>query len=76
MMVWVAVSWYSSTLHGPIIGREYVNRLGNQVQPMIQTLFPNSDAVFQADSAPLHTAGTVQSPASSTAITMTGLERH
>jgi hypothetical protein len=27
---------------------------------MIQTLFPNNDAVFQDDSAPLHTAGTVQ----------------
>jgi hypothetical protein len=28
---------------------------------MIQTLFPNNDAVFQDDSAPIHTAGTVQS---------------
>jgi hypothetical protein len=27
---------------------------------MIQTLFPNNDAVFQDDSAPIHTAGTVQ----------------
>jgi hypothetical protein len=27
---------------------------------MIQTLFPNNDAVFQDDSAPSDTAGTVQ----------------
>jgi hypothetical protein len=26
--------------------------VGNQVHPMIQTLFPNTDAVFQDDSAP------------------------
>jgi hypothetical protein len=45
------------TSHGRIIARENVDRLGNQVHPMIlQTLFPNSDAVFQDD-----TAWTVQS---------------
>jgi hypothetical protein len=49
------------TLHGRITAREYVDRLGNQVNPIIQTLFPNNDAVFQDDSAPTHTAGTVQS---------------
>jgi hypothetical protein len=38
------------TLHGRITAREYVDRLGNQVHPMIQTLFPNNDAVFQDDS--------------------------
>jgi hypothetical protein len=38
-----------------------VDRLDNQVYPMIQTLFPNSDTVFQDDSAPIHTARTVQS---------------
>jgi hypothetical protein len=27
------------TFHGRIIAREYVDRLGNQVQPMMQTLF-------------------------------------
>jgi hypothetical protein len=40
------------TLHGRITAREYVDRLGNQVHPMIQTLFPNNEAVFQDDSAP------------------------
>jgi hypothetical protein len=39
------------------MAREYVERLGNQMHPMIQTLFPNNDAVFQDDSAPIHTAG-------------------
>jgi hypothetical protein len=32
-----------------------VDRLGNQVHPVIQMLFPN-DAIFQDDSAPIHTA--------------------
>jgi hypothetical protein len=49
------------TLHGRITAREYVDRLGNQVHPMIQELFLNNDAVFHNDSAPIHTAGTVQS---------------
>jgi hypothetical protein len=48
-------------LHGQITAREYMDKLGNQVYPMIQTLFPNNDEVFQEDNAPIHTAGTVQS---------------
>jgi hypothetical protein len=62
-MVWPAISWYSvgpiTTLHSQITAREYMDRLGNQVHPMIQT-FPNN-AVLQYDNAPIHTAGTVQS---------------
>jgi hypothetical protein len=60
VMVWAAISWYSIpiiTPRGRITAREYVDRLGNQ----IRTLFPNNDAVFQDDSSPVHTAGTVQS---------------
>jgi hypothetical protein len=38
-----------------------MDRLGNQVHPMIQTLFTNNNAVFQDDSAIIRTAGTVQS---------------
>jgi hypothetical protein len=64
-MVWAAIPWYSVgptvTLHGQITAMEYLDRLGNQVQLMIQTLFQNTDAVFQDDNAPNHTAGTVQS---------------
>jgi hypothetical protein len=60
-----------------------VDGLGNQAHPMIQTLFPNNDAVFQDDSAPINTAGTVQSwfedhedelPTSSLASTITRYE--
>jgi hypothetical protein len=52
MMIWAAISWYSVgpiiTLHGLIAAREYVDAEGltNQVNPMIQTLFPNNEAVF------------------------------
>jgi hypothetical protein len=49
------------TLHARITAREYVDSLGNQVHAVIQTLFPNNDAVFQDDSAHVHTAGTVHS---------------
>jgi hypothetical protein len=38
-----------------------MNMLGNQVHPMIQTLFLNNDPVFQDDSAPFQTDGTVKS---------------
>jgi aromatic ring-cleaving dioxygenase len=42
------------SLHGRITINEYVNmdKLGNQVHPMIQMSFPNN--------APLHTSGSVQ----------------
>jgi hypothetical protein len=46
------------TLHGRITAKEYLDGLGNQVHPMIQ-IFVNNNAVFQDDSAPIHTAGTV-----------------
>jgi hypothetical protein len=47
------------TLYGQITAREYVDRLGNQVHPMIQTLFPKNDALFQDDNTPIHRAATV-----------------
>jgi hypothetical protein len=40
------------TLHGRITAREYVDKLGNQVHPMIQTLFPNNNKVFKDNSGP------------------------
>jgi hypothetical protein len=49
------------TLLGRITTTEYVDRLGNLVYPIIETLLPNNNAVFQDDSSPIHTAGTVQS---------------
>jgi hypothetical protein len=47
-------------LHGRT-ARECVVRLGNQVHPMIQTLFPNKNVVFQYDNVSIHTARSVQS---------------
>jgi len=37
-----------------------VDILGSQVHPVVQVLFPNSDAIFKDDS-PIHTARSVQS---------------
>jgi hypothetical protein len=48
-------------LHGWITAREFFDKLDNHVHPMIRPLFPNNDAVFQDDNAPIHIAGTVQS---------------
>jgi hypothetical protein len=39
------------TLHGRITAREHVDRLGNQVHSMIQTLYPNNGAVFHDDNS-------------------------
>jgi hypothetical protein len=50
-----------TTFRGRITAREYVNRLGDQAHPIIQALFPNNDAVFQVNNAPINTAETVQS---------------
>jgi hypothetical protein len=66
-MVWAEISWYSILLvpllpfMAELLQKEHVDRLGNQMPPMIQTLFPNNDAVFQDDSVPIDTAGSVQS---------------
>jgi hypothetical protein len=50
VMIWAAISWYSVgpfiTLHGRIIAREYMDRLGNQVHPMIQTFFQTIMPLF------------------------------
>jgi hypothetical protein len=40
------------TLRGRITAREYMDRVGNQVHSMIQTLFPNNETIFKDDSAP------------------------
>jgi hypothetical protein len=38
-----------------------MERLDNQVNPMIQTLFPNNVGLFQDNNSLIHTCGTVQS---------------
>jgi hypothetical protein len=56
VIICAAVSWYIFLLvpllpfMGRITAREYVDRLDNQVHPMMQTLFPTNDAVSQDDS--------------------------
>jgi hypothetical protein len=61
-MIWAAVPWWYpiSTLNGRIIAPDYDDILGNQVNPMVQMLFPNN-AIFQDDNSPIHTATKVQS---------------
>jgi hypothetical protein len=63
VVVWAAILWYLvspfSIFHDRITAREYVDRLCNLAHPIIQSLFPNNDAVFQDDNAPTHIAGTV-----------------
>lgn len=64
VMVWAAISWFSAgpmiTVSGHMTAKTYVNILADQVHPMVQTLFPNGDGVFQDDKAPVHTAHIVQ----------------
>jgi hypothetical protein len=68
LVVWAAVSWYSILLVPllPFIaelvqGSTWTGWVIRRIHPMIQTLFPNNDAVSQDDNIPSHTAGTVQS---------------
>jgi len=49
------------TLSGRIDTSEYVNIIGNQVDPMVQMFFHFNDAVFQDDNSSIHTARSVQS---------------
>jgi hypothetical protein len=63
-MMWAAISWYSASpvvnLNGQITASDYMHILGNDVHPVVQQLFPNSDVVFQDDNLPIHTARSVQ----------------
>jgi hypothetical protein len=57
-MIRAAMSWYSA---GPIItASDNVDRLGEQVHPVVQMLLTNNDAVLQDDRSPTHTARSVQ----------------
>jgi len=63
-MIWAAISSSSAgpviTLNDQITAIDYVDILRNQVQPIVQILFPNNDAVFQ-DISPIRPARSVQS---------------
>ena len=65
VVIWAVISWYCAgaiiTLNGRITVSDYMDILGNQVHAMVQLLFPDSDAVFQDDNSPIHTARIVHS---------------
>ncbi|GFX82020.1 transposable element Tcb1 transposase [Trichonephila clavipes] len=48
------------TLHGKVKAAHYVNILGDQVHPFVQTSFPGECPLYQDDNAPIHTAKIVQ----------------
>ncbi|GFX10546.1 transposable element Tcb1 transposase [Trichonephila clavipes] len=64
LMVWGAISWRDLgllvTLHGKVKAAHYVNILGDQVHPFVQTSFPGECPLYQDDNAPIHTAKIVQ----------------
>ncbi|GFS99353.1 transposable element Tcb2 transposase [Trichonephila clavipes] len=63
-MVWRAIYWRGVgplvTLHGKVKAAHYVNILGDQVHPFVQTLFPGECSLYQDDNAPIHTAKIAQ----------------
>jgi hypothetical protein len=61
-MVWAAIPWLVPLVPFMVklLQGSKWTRLGNQVYSMIQTLFPNNNAVFQDNNVSIHTAGTVQ----------------
>ncbi|GFU51807.1 transposable element Tcb1 transposase [Trichonephila clavipes] len=64
LMVWGAIFWRGLgplvTLHGKVKAAHYVNILGDQVHPFVQTSFPEECPLYQDDNAPIHTAKIVQ----------------
>ncbi|GFW35508.1 transposable element Tcb1 transposase [Trichonephila clavipes] len=65
LMVWGgAISWRGLgplvTLHGKVKAAHYVNILGDQVHPFVQTSFPGECPLYQDDKIPIHTAKIVQ----------------
>ncbi|XP_055936661.1 uncharacterized protein LOC129966271 [Argiope bruennichi] len=65
VMLWVAISWISVgpiiTLKGRIAAEKYREVLGDQVHPIMLTLFAALDWIFQDDNALIHGAGLVWS---------------
>ena len=55
---WTAISWKSLGLiipkHDRVTANDYDAIFGDQLHPMIQTLFPDGGAIFQDDNAPIH----------------------
>ncbi|GFS53960.1 DDE_3 domain-containing protein [Trichonephila clavipes] len=53
--------WINSNTERRIIGEKYREMLADQVPPIMQTLFPAGDGIFQDVNAPIHAAGLVRS---------------
>ncbi|GFT53088.1 transposable element Tcb1 transposase [Trichonephila clavipes] len=60
LMVWGRYLGPLVTLHGKVKAAHYVNILGDQVHPFVQTPFPGECPLYQDDNAPIHTAKIVQ----------------
>ncbi|GFV01570.1 transposable element Tcb1 transposase [Trichonephila clavipes] len=60
LMVWGGYLGPLVTLHGKVKAAHYVNILGDQVHPFVQTSFPGEFPFYQDDNAPIHTAKIVQ----------------
>ncbi|GFY26184.1 transposable element Tc1 transposase [Trichonephila clavipes] len=64
LMVWGAISWHGLgplvTLHDKVKAAHYVNILGDQVHPFVQTSFPGECPLYQDDNASIHTAKIIQ----------------
>ena len=60
----MAICWQSTSLiislHGRINSRDYLEILSNQVHPMVQAMFPEGNAIFQDNNAPIHIARIVK----------------
>ena len=44
----------------PVNSQDYLDVLSNQFHPMVQAMFPERNAIFQNDNAPIHMARTVK----------------
>ena len=64
VMVWAAISWrYLGpilVIDGRVTDKDYRTILEDHVHPVVQTLYPEGSAVYQDDSASIHTARLVK----------------
>jgi hypothetical protein len=64
-MIWSIISRYSAgriiALNGHVTASDYMDILGDPLNPVVQMLFPNNDAGFQDDNSPIHEVIRVQS---------------
>ena len=59
MIGWGAISWKSAgprvSLYCRIKSQDYIKILSDQIYPIVEELFPEGDAIFLYDNAPIHT---------------------